>query len=90
MHPHGHIVHPDCPFVLSIIIVFVTRSPNPPGSGPAVVTWPKFTEEEQKYLVLDLKPRVEQRYRANKLAFWNEIVPKVFDNEKEKKKAYEN
>jgi len=24
-----------------------------------------------------LKPRVERRYRADKVAFWNEIVPKL-------------
>ena len=53
------------------------RSPNPPDSGPALVTWPTFAEQEQAYLVLDLKPRVERRYKAKKMAFWNEIVPKV-------------
>ena len=39
--------------------------------------WPKFTEQEQEYLVLDVKPRVQSRYHAEKVAFWNEIVPKV-------------
>lgn len=27
--------------------------------------------------MLDLKPRVGKRYQAEKVAFWNEIVPKV-------------
>ena len=53
------------------------RSPNSPDCGPAPVIWPTFTEHEQAYLVLDLKPRVMRRYKANKMAFWNEIVPKV-------------
>ncbi|XP_078372725.1 acetylcholinesterase-like [Oculina patagonica] len=52
-------------------------SPNPPDSGSAELTWPKFTEGEREYLVLDLKPRVGRRYKADKVAFWNNIVPKV-------------
>ncbi|KAJ7388414.1 neurexin protein binding [Desmophyllum pertusum] len=54
-------------------------SPNPPDSEPSPVTWPKFTEEEQEYLVLDLKPRLERRYEADGVAFWNEIVPKMVE-----------
>ena len=50
---------------------------NPPDSGSALVTWPTFTEQEQAHLVLDLKPRVERRYKAKKITFWNGIVPKV-------------
>ena len=66
------------------------RSPNLPDSGPSPVTWPKFTEQDQEYLVLDLKPRVERRYKADKVAFWNEIVPKVAQfTLKEKKKTEE-
>lgn len=54
------------------------RSPNPPQeSGSAPVSWPKFTEQDQEYLLLDLKPRVERRYKAKKMAFWNEIVSGV-------------
>ena len=41
--------------------------------------WPKFTEQEQEYLVLDVKPRVERRFRAEKMAFWHEIVPKLLE-----------
>lgn len=54
-------------------------SPNPPYSGPTPVTWPTFTEEEQAYLVLELKSRVERRYKANNMAFWNDLVPKVME-----------
>jgi len=52
-------------------------TPTPPNSDPASVTWPTYTEQEQAYLVLDLKPRVERSYKAKKMAFWNEIVPRV-------------
>ena len=58
-----------------------SRSPNSPGFE---VTWPKFTEEEQEYLVISLKPRVERRYKADKIAFWNEIVPKMIEFIKKK------
>ena len=47
-----------------------------------------FTEQEQEYLVLDVKPRVESRYQAEKIAFWNEVLPKlaeVFANEEKEK-----
>ena len=70
-------------------ILFLTRSPTPPDSGPASVTWPVFTEQEQAYLVLDLKPRVERRYEADKIAFWNEIVPKLTELTKMKEKETE-
>lgn len=52
-------------------------TPNPPESGPAAVTWPHFTMEEQEYLVLDVKPRVKRRYKAENMAFWNEMISKV-------------
>ncbi|XP_078372745.1 cholinesterase-like isoform X2 [Oculina patagonica] len=65
-------------------------SPNPTPSSPSPVTWPKFTEEEQEYLVLDVKPRVERRYQAERVTFWNEVVPKVLEGTKtEEKKAEE-
>lgn len=52
-------------------------TPNPPDAGPSAITWPVFTEEEQEYLVLDMKPRVERRYKAKKMAFWNQMIPKM-------------
>ena len=69
--------------------LFFSRSPNPIVSSPAPVTWPAFTDEEQAYLVLDLKPRVERRYKAEKMAFWNEIVPKVVEFTKKQNKGAE-
>jgi len=65
-------------------------SPNPPDASPAQVTWPTFTEQEQAYLVLDMKPRVQRKYKADKEAFWNEIIPKLIEfNKNEKEKAEE-
>ena len=33
-----------------------------------------------------MKPRVESRYQAERVAFWNEIVPKVLELTKTEKK----
>ncbi|KAJ7393151.1 neurexin protein binding [Desmophyllum pertusum] len=52
-------------------------SPNPLESASSLVTWPQYTEDEQAYLVLDLKPRVEYRYKADKVVFWNDVFPKL-------------
>ena len=41
--------------------------------------WPKFTEQEQAHLVIDMNPRVEHRFREQKVAFWNEVVPKLLE-----------
>ncbi len=75
--------------ILCCITFFSLRTPNPPHSGPFIVSWPKFTEEEQEYLVLDVKPRVERRYQADKVAFWNEVVPKVLELTKTEEKKTE-
>ena len=69
------------------LIFFSFRTPNRPDSGP--VTWPQFTEREQEYLVLDVKPRVKSRYQAEKVAFWNEIVPKILELSKTEKNRTE-
>ena len=63
------------------------RSPELPESGPSPVTWPKFTEQEQEYLVLDVKPRVDSRYQAQKVAFWNEMLPKLAEVSRTGKKT---
>ena len=65
--------------------IFSFRFPIPRDSTQ--VTWPRFTEQEEKYLVLDLKPRVERNFRAEKVAFWNEIVPKVLEFTRKKPEA---
>ena len=67
--------------------IFSFRFPIPRDSDPTQVTWPRFTEQEEKYLVLDLKPRVERNFRAEKVAFWNKIVPKVLEFTRKKPEA---
>ncbi|XP_066506593.1 neuroligin-2b [Hoplias malabaricus] len=39
------------------------------------VTWTKFSSKDKQYLHIGLKPRVRDNYRANKVAFWLELVP---------------
>ncbi|XP_036002597.1 neuroligin-2a isoform X1 [Fundulus heteroclitus] len=39
------------------------------------VIWTKFTPKDKQYLHIGLKPRVRDNYRANKVAFWLELVP---------------
>lgn len=64
-------------------------SPTPPESGSSAVTWPKFTEQDQEYLVIGLKPQTKRRYRARKVEFWNEIVPKLAELSQMQKKEVE-
>ncbi|CAM5139352.1 unnamed protein product [Natator depressus] len=39
------------------------------------VVWTKFNTKDKQYLHIGLKPRVRDNYRANKVAFWLELVP---------------
>nr|XP_013806526.1 PREDICTED: neuroligin-2-like [Apteryx mantelli mantelli] len=39
------------------------------------VVWTKFNSKDKQYLHIGLKPRVRDNYRANKVAFWLELVP---------------
>ncbi|KAJ8408929.1 hypothetical protein AAFF_G00247470 [Aldrovandia affinis] len=39
------------------------------------VIWTKFNTKDKQYLHIGLKPRVRDNYRANKVAFWLELVP---------------
>ncbi|KAF5889723.1 PERQ amino acid-rich with GYF domain-containing protein 1-like, partial [Clarias magur] len=39
------------------------------------VVWTKFSSKDKQYLHIGLKPRVRDNYRANKVAFWLELVP---------------
>uniref|UniRef100_A0A8C4N575 Carboxylesterase type B domain-containing protein n=1 Tax=Eptatretus burgeri TaxID=7764 RepID=A0A8C4N575_EPTBU len=39
------------------------------------VAWTKYNPKNQDYLHIGLKPRVREHYRANKVAFWLELVP---------------
>ena len=62
------------------IFLFSTfvRSPNPLAESTfSQVTWPQFTEDKQAIIVLDMKPRVEYGYKADKVTFWIEVFPKL-------------
>lgn len=59
-------------------------SPTPSGSSSSPITWHPFTEENQFYLALDVKPRLGQHYRAREVAFWNELIPKISKGRKGK------
>ncbi|XP_055064607.1 neuroligin-2b isoform X2 [Misgurnus anguillicaudatus] len=39
------------------------------------VIWTKFSPKDKQYLHIGLKPRIRDNYRANKVAFWLELVP---------------
>uniref|UniRef100_A0A9J8C258 Neuroligin 2b n=2 Tax=Cyprinus carpio TaxID=7962 RepID=A0A9J8C258_CYPCA len=39
------------------------------------VIWTKFSSKDKQYLHIGLKPRIRDNYRANKVAFWLELVP---------------
>ncbi|KAG9274516.1 neuroligin-2a isoform X1 [Astyanax mexicanus] len=39
------------------------------------VIWTKFNSKDKQYLHIGLKPRIRDNYRANKVAFWLELVP---------------
>ncbi|XP_041443349.1 neuroligin-2 isoform X2 [Xenopus laevis] len=43
------------------------------------VVWTKFNPKEKQYLHIGLKPRVKDNYRANKVAFWLELVPHLHE-----------
>lgn len=63
-----------------VFLLFFTilRSPSLLAeSAFSKVTWSQFTEDEQAILVLDLQPRVEYRFKADKVAFWNELFPSL-------------
>lgn len=39
------------------------------------VAWSRYTQKDQLYLHIGLKPRVKEHYRANKVNLWLELVP---------------
>ncbi|XP_048091914.1 neuroligin-2b isoform X3 [Alosa alosa] len=47
------------------------------------VIWTKFSSKDKQYLHIGLKPRVRDNYRANKVAFWLELVPHLHSLQEE-------
>uniref|UniRef100_A0A8C7V300 Neuroligin 2b n=1 Tax=Oncorhynchus mykiss TaxID=8022 RepID=A0A8C7V300_ONCMY len=58
-------------FLLSLDTKFIHTKPN----RFEEVIWTKFSSKDKQYLHIGLKPRVRDNYRANKVAFWLELVP---------------
>ena len=50
---------------------------NQPPEDHAVVDWPKYTAVNQSYLAIGVDPKVQQKPRPEKMAFWNEFLPKL-------------
>ncbi|CAL8107071.1 unnamed protein product [Orchesella dallaii] len=42
---------------------------------PILVEWPEYDSLDKKYLILDLRPKIRNHYRAHKLSFWLHLVP---------------
>lgn len=68
------------------LFFFCSRDPNLPVPQDTTfihtkpnrfeeVIWTKFSSKDKQYLHIGLKPRVRDNYRANKVAFWLELVP---------------
>ena len=49
---------------------------NPKGDSE-VTKWPPFTLQDEAYLNIAATPKVEFRFQAAKMAFWNELIPKI-------------
>ena len=41
------------------------------------IRWPPFTTDSEKYLVLGLHMKVEERLLPDRVAFWNDFIPKL-------------
>lgn len=50
---------------------------NRVDSADATIPWPPFTADSEKYLVLGLRMKIEQRLLPDRVAFWNDFIPKL-------------
>ncbi|KAL9973334.1 hypothetical protein ACROYT_G019775 [Oculina patagonica] len=48
-------------------------------AADGTIPWPPFTTESEKYLVLDLRMKIEERLLPDRVAFWNDFLPKLSD-----------
>ncbi len=73
-------------FLLTLFQYFFSSDPNIPVPQDTKfihtkpnrfeeVIWTKFSSKDKQYLHIGLKPRIRDNYRANKVAFWLELVP---------------
>ena len=52
-----------------------------------LIPWPPFTADSEKYLVLDLRMKIEQRLLPHRVAFWNDFIPKLTEDEESVRKT---
>ena len=56
-------------------------------AADALIPWPPFTADNEKYLVLDLRMKVEERLLPDRVAFWNDLIPKLMEDEESVRKT---
>ncbi len=69
------------PYIL--FSIFVLSDPNiydksRVDGADATIPWPPFTTESEKYLVLNLRMKIEERLLPDRVSFWNDFIPKMF------------
>ncbi|XP_038054546.1 uncharacterized protein LOC119726772 [Patiria miniata] len=54
------------------------RYGNPNGAGlPGLPEWPEFKTENGSYIILDPDFKTGQRFKPDKIAFWNNYIPTI-------------
>ncbi|KAI8494979.1 Cocaine esterase [Branchiostoma belcheri] len=48
-----------------------------PPDSPSLPTWPQYTPDNPVYMKLDVEPTTGVGLKAEKLKFWNEVLPKL-------------
>ncbi|XP_078692896.1 uncharacterized protein LOC144922739 [Branchiostoma floridae x Branchiostoma belcheri] len=48
-----------------------------PPDSPSLPTWPQYTPDNPVYMKLDIEPTTGVGLKAEKLKFWNEVLPKL-------------
>ena len=51
-------------------------------AADATIPWPPYTTDTEKYLVLGSRMKVGERLLADRVAFWNDFIPKLSDADK--------
>ncbi|XP_057369904.1 neuroligin-4, X-linked-like isoform X3 [Daphnia carinata] len=56
---------------------FLTTANSRDRFEPTYVQWPAYDRHSQKYLNIDLRPKVKDHYRADKMALWSKLIPEL-------------
>uniref|UniRef100_A0A0P6GKJ8 Neuroligin-4, Y-linked n=1 Tax=Daphnia magna TaxID=35525 RepID=A0A0P6GKJ8_9CRUS len=59
---------------------FLTAANSRDRFEPTYVQWPAYDRHSQKYLNIDLRPKVKDHYRADKMALWSKLIPELMSN----------